>query len=550
MPPWLARLPTRWLEWAAVAIVVASMVRIASTYGSLSATSDEPAHVRSALEWLEYGTYRFSAVDPPLARLPSGVGPYLAGYRFAPPDRTPPHGKSVDELDSDDPRPLALARAGVLPFFAATALVVWMWARRLSGRAGALAAVAIFAADPNVLAHAGLATTDMPFTAAFCAALLAFVTWWEDGSWRTALATAALAGTALAMKYSAFALVPCSLACAALLVWGRVRPHASARSVAQQVAAGALVAGVIVWASYRFEAGRPIAQIAPHALARLEESCSGTACEALDRVARWWMPAPAWMHGLWEFEWEQRVGHPSFLLGHWSMHGFPWFYAVALLTKTPLATLLLAALGAYALWRHEPRADAVRGLVPLAAALCLLAVVSGSHVNIGVRHALAVFPLIAIVAARGLLWLATQLAPSRAARTAGRCLGLALVGWLVVGPAAAHPAYLAYFNEAVGEDGDRVLLDSDLDWGQDLWALERVLRDLRVDRVHVAYFGPAVLSRHALPAVLPLERDRRVAGWIAVSAMYLRSPGFEWLSAYEPVARAGRSIDVYFVPPS
>ena len=92
-----------------------------------------------------------------------------------------------------------------------------------------------------------------------------------------------------------------------------------------------------------------------------------------------------------------------------------------------------------------------------------------------------------------------------------------------------------------------MLLDSDLDWGQDLYQLERVLRDRGIRQVHLAYFGPAVLSRHALPAVLPLERGQRADGWVAVSAMYRRSPGFEWLAAYQPVARAGRSIDLYFV---
>jgi hypothetical protein len=31
--------------------------------------------------------------------------------------------------------------------------------------------------------------------------------------------------------------------------------------------------------------------------------------------------------------------------------------------------------------------------------------------------------------------------------------------------------------------------------------------------------------------------------------MYRRSPGFAWIGAYKPVARAGRSIDLYLLPP-
>jgi hypothetical protein len=549
----LSRLRARWPEVAALAIVLASLVRVASTYGSLSATSDEPAHVRGALEWLERGSYRFSAVDPPLSRLPAGIGPYLAGYRFAPPGRTPATGKSVDAMDSDDPHPLALARAGVLPFFAATALVVWLWARRLCGRAGALAAVALLALDPNVIAHAGLATTDLPFAAVFCGTLLAFVTWWERPTWRAAIGVAALSGIALAMKYTAAALLPCALAAAALLAWSGVRPRIAARAAALQALAAAATAAAIVWSAYRFDAGRAVAQMDPHALARLEESCSGTACTTLAWLSHRWLPAPAWIHGLWEFEWEQRVGHPSYLLGSWSMHGFRAFYVLALLVKTPLSTFVLALFGlvaAAAAFRRESRSQAASLLVPFVCAVALVAVVSPSRINIGVRHVLPVFPLLAIVGARGALLLAREVTGSAVGRAVGRALVLALGGWLAAAPAAIHPEYLAYFNEAVGDDGDRFLLDSDLDWGQDLWNLESVLRDLRVERFHVAYFGPALLSRHALPTALPLERDQPVTGWIAISAMYRHSPGFEWLAAYPRVARAGRSIDVYFVPAS
>src|SRR5580692_8905440 len=124
---------TRLSALAATALVLLSAARVASTWHQLSETSDEPAHVRSGLEWLGQGTYRFSTVDPPLSRLPVAVGPYLAGYRFAPPGVAPPHGRSVDELDSDDPGPLSLARAGVLPMFALAAAVVWLWARRAAG---------------------------------------------------------------------------------------------------------------------------------------------------------------------------------------------------------------------------------------------------------------------------------------------------------------------------------------------------------------------------------------------------------------------------------
>ena len=240
---------------AAAALVALSMARVASTWHELSETSDESAHVRSGLEWLDRGTYRFSPVDPPLSRLPVAVGPYLAGYRFAPPNVAPPRGRSVDDLDSDDPGPLSLARAGVLPMFAIAAAVVWLWGRRVAGPLVALLAVAIFALDPVVLAHTGVATTDVELTAVACATLLAFVTWWEAPSWRAALVGGALFGLALASKYAALALPACALAMASVLAWGGMRPRQSVRTLALHALGAGGVSVLVLWASYRFSVG-------------------------------------------------------------------------------------------------------------------------------------------------------------------------------------------------------------------------------------------------------------------------------------------------------
>lgn len=313
-------------------------------------------------------------------------------------------------------------------------------------------------------------------------------------------------------------------------------------------AVGALgVSLLVVWASYRFSVGTLTTELDPHTVARLGDGCSSAVCRTLSVLASHPLPAQGWFHGLWELDWEERVGHPSYLLGAWSMHGFRAYYLVALLAKTPLPELLLAAGGVVLAIRVWPRARAARVMAPVAAALVLVTLASLGRVNIGVRHVLPVFALMSLAAASALAALICDLHGPVARRAGARVLGGVLAAWLLLESCASHPDYLSYFNEAVGRNGNLVLLDSDLDWGQDLFHLERVLRERGIKQVHVAYFGPAVLSRHALPVVLPLERGERPDGWVAVSAMYRRSPGFEWLAAYQPVARAGGSINLYFV---
>jgi hypothetical protein len=177
-----------------------------------------------------------------------------------------------------------------------------------------------------------------------------------------------------------------------------------------------------------------------------------------------------------------------------------------------------------------------------------------SSIDLGVRHILAVYPLLSMVAGLGLarLW---QL---RDARATAAALGLAL--WLVVSSLWAHPDYLAYFNESAGGKPEWILAESDLDWGQDLQRLSNKLKQLGVKEVSLAYFGTADPARHGLPAIRPLQAYRPVTGWVAVSlhvmtmtaAAIQKSAGastspLSWLDWERPVTRVGKSIDLYYV---
>jgi hypothetical protein len=118
-----------------------------------------------------------------------------------------------------------------------------------------------------------------------------------------------------------------------------------------------------------------------------------------------------------------------------------------------------------------------------------------------------------------------------------------------VSSARAHPDYLAYFNELAGARPERVLVDSDLDWGQDLRRLTATLQRRGIDTLSVRLFGSADLRRHDLPVFRVLPPYQPATGWIAVSELMLRtSDRFTWLKAYEPVERVGKSIRLYHIP--
>ena len=138
--------------------------------------------------------------------------------------------------------------------------------------------------------------------------------------------------------------------------------------------------------------------------------------------------------------------------------------------------------------------------------------------------------------------------------------------------ALAHPDHIAYYNALAGDRPERIAIATDLDWGQDLDRLAAVLRAHGARQVALAYFGSADPCAHGLPPVYDLPPGVRPTGWVAVSEMrrfggtsaHLASarcrahppPGtrrvggrYTWLDDLVPVARAGPSIRVYFIPP-
>jgi hypothetical protein len=80
-----------------------------------------------------------------------------------------------------------------------------------------------------------------------------------------------------------------------------------------------------------------------------------------------------------------------------------------------------------------------------------------------------------------------------AQRGARAIAAVALTGSCFVSCALATPRYLSYFNVAAGgpRGGAKHLVDSNIDWGQDLPRLKRWMDARRVKDIDLAYFGTA-----------------------------------------------------------
>jgi hypothetical protein len=187
---------------------------------------------------------------------------------------------------------------------------------------------------------------------------------------------------------------------------------------------------------------------------------------------------------------------------------------------------------------------------PLLTALILLVNLPTS-LNIGVRYMLPLFPVLALTAGIGAVWLWTR----------ARWAVVALLVSVAVSSALAHPDYLAYFNEFAGTHPEHILVDSDLDWGQDMGRLAAELRRRNVAYLHMACLYTGDDTRLGLPGWDSLEPYQPVPGWVAISYTMRENFGwmaaqqrgrsdlaFAWLDRYQPVARVGKSILLYYIP--
>jgi hypothetical protein len=256
-------------------------------------------------------------------------------------------------------------------------------------------------------------------------------------------------------------------------------------------------------------------------------------------------------------------GHPTFLLGTPSNRGWWYYFPVALLVKTPAPLLIATLLGAAAAIKslrheppnarhHEPSGEGSRlwqSAVPFASAITILAISLTVKVDLGVRLVLPIYPLMAIVGAQGLAYLLRE----HASRTT-RGLTAALLAWTILTPIRSYPDHLAYFNALAGDHPENVLVDSNLDWGQDLYRLrDTIVARGITDTVRVAYFGTADLTAAGVPRARLLGLHERTTGWIAASETFLAGEwvgrAYAWLLEYPPVARIGPSMRLWYIAP-
>jgi len=530
--------------FAATALCAILLIAFAATAWLASlgkcATVDEPAGLVASWIQDQFGDFRMDCENPPLWKYVVAAGMPANLFRI---DRASPQWESLLH-NADAAGPLAAealyrtpgidadtlvrsARARMVGFGLLLGTVIAWWAWRLAGRVAAVIALAAFCLDPNFLGHAPLIKNDVPLVLALVLFMAAL---WLLGErvtlWRVLLVGLGM-GVSFMVKFSGVLAIP--VLAAALIARSLIpRPWPAGPFVASTVARRlALSAGIFpacllllwsfIWGCYgfrflpspdssaQFTFENTLQYFARHAaLAQSPDPWHVPPAEINDYVRHWRPPLgvklietgnnlhllpQTCLTGLLRIAAASRA-RVTFLCGKSSVTGWWYYFPLAMVFKTPLATLLgLAAAGAALiarLGRHpalDPWPIIVIVLMP---AIYLLAAMS-SNLELGIRHVLPVYPFLFMflgVTAAG-VWNSSK----RRARL--------IVSLLIVGLAAetvlACPNYIAFFNVACGgsRGGLRLLGQSNLDWGQDLPALAAWQADHPDRQLYLLYWGSA-----------------------------------------------------------
>lgn len=553
--------------WPVVAAVLLFFFLALDSAVGDSPTMDEQNHIARGLAFLRTGDPRLSLEHPPLINGLSAL-PLLTMPELRLPTDHPSWERREGwyefadlflwQYNHDVERIVFLARLPIVFLLIGLALAGYRWADHLWRGAAGPVALTLLLFEPNLLAHGRYATTDLGGTLfTFLATALLWRLWQEPGRWNWAgWAWAALAvGLAFGSKMSAlgFAVVWGGLAVLPLYPTGvRSAVQGAGWRLAQLAAAG-VAALLVVWALYGFQWGA-FAFISPE----------------LTPLNRWAGPMPTFWAGVEQIALLSGGGRAqSFLLGRFSDTGFVAYFPVAFAVKTPLVVLAAVALAAVLFVRD--RRTRRRALFLLLAGALFFGLTMTGALNIGYRHALPMVPYLLVLAAglggaeaRERRLLGRLALPPRRVAGAVALLTVAVALWI-------HPHYLSYFNPIAGgpANGYRVLIDSNVDWGQDLLRLRRWMSDTGVSRVRLGWFGTAdpgyyAILHEPLPGLgrdaffrlwwdVPFDPAQPEPGVYAISATSLwetplrpeEKRVYAWFRARQPSARVGYSILIY-----
>lgn len=425
-------------------LIIYSSQAVYEIYTASANNYDELGHINVAYKYLRTGEYYLS-LDVSREHPPLHV---LNALPFLRHDFPVPNSLSDNFYEPHYSSLLNQARLITLLFGIILGIFVFLWAKQLFGITAGLLALFLYAFEPNIIAHSGVVSTDIP---AACMIFISAYFFWKfvnNDTIQSACVSGLVLGFALIAKFTAALLVPIFLIFG---IYYFTRKKQKTRYACLLVMIF-IIAILVVNAAYLFKG--TFTPIGSHTFKSDLLSSLAEKMPFLPSI----VPSAyllgfdyAKVHG------QRHLDGPVYLLGQYSDSGVGWWYYffVAVAIKTPIPLLGLILLSFYCLYKKRSM-DILFIIVPV---IILFVVFSYfNRLNIGLRHVLPTYPFLLVMAG-------STIELFKNSKT--RFLLGAFLLWYVISAAFISPYYLSYFNEITGgpKYGWKYLADSNIDWG-------------------------------------------------------------------------------------
>ena len=558
-----------------------------------SLTMDELAHLPAGYSYLSQQDMRLNPEHPPLIKDLAAV-PLLFMDEINFPDQSEDWKEDVNGqwgfgnnllYKSGNPaeKMIFWGRIPMILMLVLLGFYIFLWTRKLFSNKAAVLALFLFSFSPTFLAHGSLVTTDVGAAFGAFMATFYFVKYLKEKKKKNLIFAGIALGVAQLLKFSLILLFP--FFGILLIIWSILKSSdlkGFLIKFLKYLLRFALITAItfaIIWIVYLFHTLNypPEKQASDTAFI-----LSSFSHRTLANTVVWMADKPVlrgiahYFLGVFMILQRASGGNTGYFIGEVSAAGWKAYFPTVYLIKETLVFHILSVIALlYAVylikkpfwkdakkrvgsWLREHFAEfALMFFVAIYWATSLK-----SNLNIGVRHLLPVFPGVMLLTA-GLI--GKGLSP-RYKKI--KIFGLAwLLLFQVYSVTSVFPHFLAYFNEAVGgaEMGHNYVVDSNLDWGQDLRRLDSWAESKNIDKIYLDYFGGADTKYHLGEKYVswsgrnnPSEFPKN--NYLAVSATLLQGgqgepassftdPAgyYDWLDKYQLVERIGYSIFVFYI---
>ena len=533
---------------------------------------DEIAHIPAGYSYLEYHDYRLNPEHPPLAKLIAAVPLVFLNLH------QPSEDSSWQNIDQWENGWHFLYRSGNNPdeilFWSRLPMIIlaillgillYIWALEIFGPKTGLFVLFLYTFTPEFLAHGHLVTTDVAAALGFVLALYAFNKFLEKKTWKYLLLAGIAFGIAQLFKFSTFLLFAIFL----LLIFIKAHFDKKSGSTSYWEALWgyfkaylliSIISIVVVWIVYI-----PMVWNTPPDIEKLVINNNLTLDSRTQIFRDLLFPLAGnpitralghYLLGVMLVFGRVAGGNSTFILGYFSDKSIPWFFPLAFLLKTPATILVLSFFSLLYFFIRKSRNSAEAWFLWLIAVPFVIywAISVKGSLNIGTRHLIPTLPFLYLFI--GMMM--KDLIESK--RLVANIAVIAIVFSLAIPVLAAYPKYLGYFNLfTYGQKTYNLMVDSSLDWGQDLKRLAEFVKENDIKDIKIDYFGGGVPKYYIPDSYEWRSGYEPTDGWLAISATFYqmsklhgREEGkwsYDWLDQYRPVKIIGTSILLFYISP-